>query len=162
MSFSKSGGIFFFFAEFWLSFSKTVDLEKSYIPLNKALNSGKWIQFWNWKNFGPERLQANFSKRAGFSIMWTWQPLEWYHAQCFHDSKSSLLVFSSDMSFVWEFFWKGDENFKSLKSGPIYMEDPVVFIHMFRCYKSPTKNLQRETTNNNEYPTYFGCKYCAY
>ena len=42
MSFSKSGGIFFSSLNFdELPFSKTVDLEKSYIPLNKALNSGK-------------------------------------------------------------------------------------------------------------------------
>ena len=33
---------------------------------------------------------------------------------------------SIDISFVLEFFWKGGENSKSLGSGPIYMEDPVL------------------------------------
>ena len=40
-------------------------------------------------------------------------------------------MFSSDISLAGEFFWKGNENFKSLKSGPIYMEDPVNFSVQF-------------------------------
>ena len=47
----------------------------------------------------------------------------------FHDSRSSLLVLSSDISFVSEFFWKGYENLRCFNSGPIYMEDPVCTLH---------------------------------
>ena len=68
----------------------------------------------------------SFSESAGFSIMWAWRPPEWHHAQFFHDSRSSSAVLSRDVSLVSEIFQKGDENFKSLQSGWIYMEDPVV------------------------------------
>ena len=51
---------FVFFTEIWsLVISKPFDLEKSYIPLKKAVNSGKWNQFWNLKNFCHERLQTS-------------------------------------------------------------------------------------------------------
>ena len=48
----------------------------------------------------------------------------------FNESRSSLLVLSIDVSFVLNFFWKGDKNFKNLTSGPIYMEDPVLLLRL--------------------------------
>ena len=61
--------------------SKPVVLEKSDIPQKKALNSGNWKQYWNWKDFCHERLQTSFSKSGAFSVRWAWPPPGWCHAQ---------------------------------------------------------------------------------
>ena len=63
--------------------SKPVVLEKSDIPQKKALNSGNWKQFWNWKDFCHGRLQTGFSKSDAFSVRWAWPSLGWCHAQFF-------------------------------------------------------------------------------
>ena len=75
-----------FFPDFKLCrpvISKPVVLEKSDIPQKKALNSGNWKQFWNWKDFCHGRLQTGFSKSDAFSVRWAWPSLGWCHAQFF-------------------------------------------------------------------------------
>ena len=44
----------------------------------------------------------------------------------FADSKSSILGLSIDVYFVLELFCIGSKNFKNVKRGQIYMEDPVL------------------------------------
>ena len=73
-----------FFPDFelcWPAISKPVDLGESYIHQKKALNSGNWKQYWNWKDFCHERLQTSFSKSGAFSVRWAWPPPGWCHAQ---------------------------------------------------------------------------------
>ena len=75
-----------FFPDFKLcrpAISKPVVLEKSDIPQKKALNSGNWKQFWNWKDFCHGRLQTGFSKSDAFSVRWAWPSIGWCHAQFF-------------------------------------------------------------------------------
>ena len=75
-----------FFPDFKLCrpvISKPVVLEKSDIPQKKALNSGNWKQFWNWKDFCHGRLQTGFSKSDAFSVRWAWPSIGWCHAQFF-------------------------------------------------------------------------------
>ena len=75
-----------FFTDFKLcrpAVSKPVVLEKSDIPQKKALNSGNWKQYWNWKDFCHGRLQTGFSKSDAFSVRWAWPSLGWCHAQFF-------------------------------------------------------------------------------
>ena len=75
-----------FFPDFKLcrpAISKPVVLEKSDIPQKKALNSGNWKQYWNWKDFCHGRLQTGFSKSDAFSVRWAWPSLRWCHAQFF-------------------------------------------------------------------------------
>ena len=43
----------------------------------------------------------------------------------FPDSRGSILGLSFDEYFVTEFLWKGVENFRNIKRGQMYMEDPV-------------------------------------
>ena len=75
-----------FFPDFKLCrpvISKPVVLEKSDIPQKKALNSGNWKQFWNWKDFCHGRLQTGFSKSDAFSVRWAWPSIGWCHAHFF-------------------------------------------------------------------------------
>ena len=67
----------------WPAISKPVVLEKSDIPQKKALNSGNWKQFWNWKDFCHGRLQTGFSKSDAFSVRWAWPSIGWCPAQFF-------------------------------------------------------------------------------
>ena len=47
----------------------------------KAMNIGKWKQFWNWKNFCHGRLQTSFSKSTAFSVKGACPPSGWCHVQ---------------------------------------------------------------------------------
>ena len=68
--------------ELWqLPISKPVDLEKNYVPQKNAVNSGKWKQFWNWKNFCHGRLHTSFSKSNAFSVFGALPRSGWGHAQ---------------------------------------------------------------------------------
>ena len=54
-------------------------------------------------------------------------------------------MLSIEVLFVSKFFWKGDKNFKNLKSGRIYLEDPVSsFSHFKTGFYSPVAPVLTE------------------